>query len=431
MTNRRKDGSTYVEDQTITPVRSSSGAISHFVAVKRDLTERRRLEAQFLQAQKMEVVGRLAGGVAHDFNNLLTVINGNAELALTSIDEHHPVAADLKQIREAGVRAASLTRQLLAFSRKQIAKREPVDLGNLLAGFRGMLQRLIGEDIKLHVSGNAEGTQVLADASQMEQIVLNLAVNSRDAMPVGGDLWIDVRPVELDDAFVADHVGATRGPHVMLAVKDTGEGMSREVLARVFEPFFTTKAAGTGTGLGLATVYAIVEQSGGTVWITSEHGHGTTVRIYLPRVAEPAVSTGAIATLTGGTETVMLVEDEDRVREVAVRILESVGYKVLAASDASNALELLEQTEDGIDILITDVVLRGVGGRELADRAMAKRPKLAVLFSSGYTDDIVLAHGVRNNVAAFIAKPYTPLTLCNKVREVLTRTKVVPRRSAG
>jgi two-component system cell cycle sensor histidine kinase/response regulator CckA len=423
MTNRRKDGTTYVEDQTITPVKGPSGAIGHFIAVKRDLTEKRRLEAQFLQAQKMEVVGRLAGGVAHDFNNLLTVINGNAEFALMDLDERLPIAADLRQILEAGGRAASLTRQLLAFSRKQTTKKEPVDLGGLLAGLRGILQRLIGEDIELSIAGDAGTTGILADASQIEQVILNLAVNSRDAMPGGGQLSIAAVAVELDEEFADRHAGAAPGPHVMLVVKDTGQGMSQEVMARIFEPFFTTKESGKGTGLGLATVYAIVQQSGGTIWATSEPGEGTTFRVYLPRVAARVVVTAPAGAITGGGETVLLVEDEDAVREVGVRILESAGYKVLSASDAAVALERLKH-QAHIDVLVTDVVLRGVGGRELADRALALHPNLAVLFTSGYTNDVVSAHGVASHSATFIAKPYTPIALSNKVREILTGAKV-------
>jgi CheY-like chemotaxis protein len=370
----------------------------------------------------MEVVGRLAGGVAHDFNNLLTVINGCAELALTDLGESDPARADLLQIRDSGRRAAALTRQLLAFSRKQIARRETIDLGQLIADFHGILQRLIGEDVALQIVRQPGTTCVLGDPSQLEQVILNLAVNSRDAMPAGGSLWLEVSRVELDDDFAAAHVGAQAGPHVKLAVRDTGSGMSPEVLSRVFEPFFTTKDAGKGTGLGLATTYAIVEQSGGTIWVTTEIGVGTTFQIYLPRV-EPSelVQGDATAPIPGGGETVLLVEDEEAVRNLSARVLEAAGYKVVTASDASEAMAAIESPGTVIDIVVTDVVLRGEGGRELVERAIKARPRLAVLFTSGYTSDVVLAHGVRDNTTAFIGKPYTPRALSNRIREVLTQ----------
>ncbi len=293
MLNRRKDGTVYNEDQSITPV-LLDGSITHFVAIKRDLTDRRNLEGQFLQAQKMEVVGRLAGGVAHDFNNLLTVINGTAELALADLPSAHPLRRDFQSILDAGNRATGLTRQLLAFSRKQIAHRTRLAVGPVLTGFRSMLQRLIGEDIKLEVVADSAGS-VLADQSQLEQVILNLAVNARDAMPRGGSLYLEAANVELDEQFALRHRGVQPGPHVRLTVRDSGQGISESVMKRIFEPFFTTKEAGKGTGLGLATVYAIVAQSKGTIWVESEINRGTTFTIYLPRIDDAAVVEAPIA----------------------------------------------------------------------------------------------------------------------------------------
>ncbi len=430
LTNRRKDGTTYVEDQTITPV-INGGEITHFVALKRDLSQTRLLEAQFLQAQKMEVVGRLAGGIAHDFNNLLTVINGTAELALMDLAPQHPVRADFERIKESGDRAASLTRQLLAFSRRQITRREPVDLGLLLNNFRGMLQRLIGEDIRLVVTADPRLATVPADPSQIEQVVLNLAVNARDAMPRGGRLTLEACNVHLDDAFAATHNGVKAGPHVMLAVTDTGTGIDTETMQRLFEPFFTTKETGKGTGLGLATVYGIVHQSGGTVWVESAVGLGTTFRVYLPSAGAPGVEAAAAAdipALAPGQETLLLVEDEDAVRDLATRILQSAGYTVLAARDSASAFERLRSGGADVELIITDVVLPGMSGRELAERALELCPGVPVLYTSGHTDDRVLAYGVGQNLVHFIAKPYTVSALTNKIRDVLTQSRAGGRK---
>jgi two-component system, cell cycle sensor histidine kinase and response regulator CckA len=419
--NRRKDGSTYLEEQTITPV-TTGGTISHFVAIKRDLTDQRRLEGQFLQAQKMEVVGRLAGGIAHDFNNLLTVINGTAELALMDLSPTHPLREDFEHIQESGNRAASLTRQLLSFSRKQIATRTVLDVGAALTEFRNMLQRLIGEDIRLNVNATNGTGCVMADRSQFEQIILNLAVNARDAMPRGGVLNIGARTVDLDADFAATHQGVKPGPHVTITVSDNGTGIAPETIAKLFEPFFTTKEAGKGTGLGLATVYAIVEQSGGTIWVDSELGLGTTFTLYLPHVScAPDTAARGPDPVVSGSGTLLVVEDDEAVRAVAVRILRSGGYRVLAAGDALAAMKALEDHGGVIDLIVTDVVLPGLGGRDLANQVEHLRPGVPVLFTSGYTDDTILAHGVRENTVHFIPKPYTVAALANKVREVLAR----------
>jgi len=387
LVNRRKDGTTYLEDQSITPVMAPGGGITHFVAIKRDLTERRNLEGQFLQAQKMEVVGRLAGGIAHDFNNLLTVINGSAELALADLAANHPLRIDFERIQESGKRAAALTRQLLSFSRKQTVVRGPVVIGRVLTDFRGMLQRLIGEDIHLDVRAGT-GATVLADQGQLEQVILNLAVNARDAMPRGGSLRLGVHDVDLDTDFAAHHAGVEPGPYVRLAVTDTGEGMDADTVTRIFEPFFTTKEAGKGTGLGLATVYAIVEQAGGTIWVESELGKGTTFTIYLPRVTDGEVTPEpAVERAITGTETIIVVEGDESVRELTSHIIRSAGYEVFAARDAAAALKLLEEQKDSIDLIVdrrraanppppSGVVHVGLHGRHRSRRRRARSTSL-------------------------------------------------------
>jgi two-component system cell cycle sensor histidine kinase/response regulator CckA len=417
--NRRKNGEIYLEDQTITPV-TSGGRITHFVAIKRDLTERRTLEGQFHQAQKMEIVGRLAGGVAHDFNNLLTVINGTAELALMDLPVGHPLRKDLEDIHECGLRAAGLTRQLLTFSRKEIVNRAPLVMADVLLGFRRMLQRLIGEDISLEVRADDSAGAVLADQGQMEQVVLNLAVNARDAMPRGGRLSIEASAVDLDEDFARTHVNVRSGPHVRLVVRDTGVGMSSEVLSRIFEPFFTTKEPGKGTGLGLATVYAIVAQSGGTIWVSSTVGEGSAFTIYLPRIAASASGqTPAPGRPSAGRGTILIVEDDEAVRQMTATILEHSGYVIVSAGHAMDGLQALALHPAPVDLIVTDVVLPGMGGHELASHASAIVPDIPVLFTSGHAADLVLAHGVREGLTHFLAKPYTPHLLTAKVGEML------------
>lgn len=417
--NRRKDGSTYLEEQTITPV-TTGGSITHFVAIKRDLTDQRRLEGQFLQAQKMEVVGRLAGGIAHDFNNLLTVINGTAELALMDLSPTHPLREDFEHIQESGNRAASLTRQLLSFSRKQIATRTVLDVGAALSEFRNMLQRLIGEGVRLDVSALDDTGCVRADRSQFEQIILNLAVNARDAMRGGGRLTIETRPTE----FTAEKSEGTDecppGRYVQLSVSDTGCGMSPEVKARIFEPFFTTKEPGQGTGLGLATVYGIVKQSGGRIVVYSEVGVGSAFHIYLPAVtAAQTPLPGGDEAVRGGGETLLLVEDEDAVRALARQSLEKRGYKVLEAGNGREALALAESYEGPLHLLVTDVVMPQMSGRQLVEEIVPRRPELKVLLMSGYTEDAVVRHGIADARANYLQKPFTLSTLARKIREVL------------
>ena len=421
MTNRRKDGSHYPEELTITPVPNAHGEITHFIAVKTDLTEENRLKAQFLQSQKMEGVGQLAGGIAHDFNNLLTVINGAAAFAATDLKEDNPLQEDLRMIQQAGEQAAALTRQLLAFSRRQIMTLEVVDLNALVANLQSMLQRLIGEDIELVVVPAQGLGSVRADRAQVEQVVLNLAINARDAMPRGGTLTIETRDVELDEAHAARHATVEPGPHVMLTVSDTGVGMDETTRLRIFEPFFTTKEMGRGTGLGLSTVYGIVKQSRGSIWVYSEPGKGTSFKVYFPRIEAaarkdwPARSPAPVR----GTGTILVVEDDAAILRLAHRILGAAGYTVLTARNGGEALLLLERHVGPVDLMLTDVVMPEMGGPELAERLARSHPEMKVLFSSGYTDDTVLRHGVLASTAHFIAKPYSPAGLTHRVREVL------------
>ena len=420
--NRRKDGKVYNEELNIAPVRNARGEITHFIATKQDVTERKRLENQFRQAQKMEAVGRLAGGVAHDFNNLLTIINGYSEMVLERLDSSDPTRGQLEEIRKAGERAGSLTRQLLAFSRQQMLAPRVLDLNTLVTDVEKMLRRLIGEDIDLAIVRDPGLGQVKADSGQIEQILLNLAVNARDAMPEGGKLVIETANVELDEAYADQHGLVPPGSYVLLAVNDTGIGMNAETQAHIFEPFFTTKEQGKGTGLGLATVYGIVKQSAGFIWVYSELGRGTTFKIYLPRIDEPGESVPASEARghsVGGAETILLVEDEGALRALAARILQALGYRVLESDSPEDALRIGEQHQEPIHLLLTDVVMPRISGRKIAESLAFLRPALKVLYMSGYTDDAVFRNGVLEPGATFIQKPFTPAALARKVREVL------------
>ena len=418
MTNRRKDGTLHLEEQTITPVRNAAGAITHFVGVKRDLTEQKRLEQQFLQAQKMEVIGRLAGGVAHDFNNLLTIINGTCELALMELPIGHPMRAEFEEIQGAGDRAARLTKQLLAFSRKQVLAPAVVNVGTHITQSAKMLRRLIGEDIQLVLDAPEDAQlNVFADPSQLEQVMLNLAVNARDAMPNGGTLTISTAAETLTPEFAALHEVAA-GPFVRLSVTDTGIGMTPDVRERIFEPFFTTKASGKGTGLGLATVYGVVHQSGGTIEVVSEPGQGACFNVYFPQVIDAPDAVPVQPHLHApGSEMILLVEDEASLRDMTARMLESAGYRVMTARNGEDALELLHDYPH-IDLVITDVVMPGMSGPDLADRLATTRPGLKVLFVSGYPDD-KLGAVMTMNGANFLSKPFTVTLLTRKVRQVL------------
>ena len=423
---RREDGFS-VEDMAIATAFASHAAIA--LENSRLLHESRRAydelaqtQGQLEQAQKMDAIGRLAGGVAHDFNNLLTVILGRTDMLLHPLKAEDPMRRGIELIQRTAGRAADLTRQLLAFSRKQVLEATVLDLSAVTTDMKYMLARLIGEDIALVTTQGSELGRVKADRGQIEQVVMNLAVNARDAMPQGGHLIIETENVDLDAEYVRRHVGARPGPHVMLAVSDSGVGIPREIQRHIFEPFFTTKEQGKGTGLGLATVYGIVKQSGGYIECDSEPGRGTAFRIYLPRVdvAAPAVERSARPVeAAGGTETILLVEDEEGVRELARDILRASGYTVIEARNGAEALLLSERHQGPLDLLLTDVVMPRMSGRELAERLAPLRPDLSVLYMSGYTDDAVIRHGVLGAGTAFLQKPFTPGALIARVRETL------------
>ena len=421
--NQRKDGSLFTEQMNIAPVRDGSGKVTHFIATKQDVTAHRILEEHVRQAAKMEAIGRLAGGVAHDFNNLLTIINGYSELLLEKFGADGAASTYLTEVRNAGERAASLTRQLLAFSRRQVLAPQVLDLNIVVANLEKMLRRLIGEDVKLHTVLDPSLGSVKADPGQIEQVIMNLAVNARDAMPSGGNLTLETSNVELDEAYARSHVTVKPGPHVMLAVSDTGVGMSAETKGHIFEPFFTTKEEGKGTGLGLATVYGIVKQSGGSVWVYSELGQGTVFKVYLPTVSEdPAVEAANMdVDVVSGTETILVVEDQEGVRSLIRQALESVGYKVLETDDPDSTLATCANHDGPIHLLLTDVVMPGLSGPLVAAKVSSLRPNIKVLYMSGYTDDAVVHYGVLSHDTPFIQKPFSPAALRKKIREVLGR----------
>ena len=394
-----------------------------FSKIARDITEQKSLEAQLRQSQKMEGVGQLAGGIAHDFNNLLTVINSYSAMVLGELDFSNPFARNgIEQIKEAGHRAASLTRQLLMFSRQQVLEPKVLDLNEVVSNIGKLLRRLIGEDITQVLCLHPALGRVRIDPGQMEQIIMNLAVNARDAMPGGGQLTIETKNVELDNTYARTHALVQPGPYVMLAVSDTGCGMDADTQARIFEPFFTTKGLGSGTGLGLATVDGIVKQSGGNVCVYSELGKGTTFKIYFPRVEQTAElpDPGAAAVeLLRGSETVLLVEDDEMVRALAQAILERYGYHVLAARNVNDALHFAQEGSEQIRLLLTDTIMPGMNGPDLARRVQSIRPEIKVLFMSGYTDKVISCTAALDSGTAFLQKPFTPQTLTRKVHEVL------------
>ena len=418
--HRKKDGT--IIDVEITAHELTFYGRPAQMVLAYDVTERRVLEEQLRQSQKMEAVGQLAGGVAHDFNNLLTVITGYSDLTLRRLDHESPFRSSLEEIKKAGERAASLTRQLLAFSRKQVLQPKVLQLNAIVADVDKMLRRLIGEDIDPLTLLEPSLGQIKADPGQIEQVILNLAVNARDAMPQGGKLTIETRNVYLDNQYARRHTAIQPGNYVMLAVSDTGCGIDAETQVRMFEPFFTTKEQGKGTGLGLSTVYGIVRQSGGHLWVYSEVGKGTTFKIYLPRVDEVTemdVARDSLTELPQGRETVLLTEDEEQVRQMIRMILEMSGYRVLEAASGEEALTLYKQHEGQIDLIMTDVVMPGMSGRELAESLEVLHPGIKVLYISGYTDDAIVRHGLLDQEIAFLQKPFTPDALMRKVREVL------------
>ncbi|HMJ50620.1 MAG TPA: PAS domain S-box protein [Polyangiaceae bacterium] len=429
---RRKDGSLVAVSISLAPILDASGKVVGASKTARDLTAERgaeealrRTEGQLRQAQKMEAVGRLAGGVAHDFNNVLSVILSYAEMLLAEMKPGESMRDDVEEIGKAGKRAADLTQQLLMFSRQQVLAPKVLDLNDVLTSMDKMLQRILGADVDL-VSRPAQPLgRVLVDPSNIEQVIMNLVVNARDAMPTGGKLTMETDNVVLDELYAREHLGVKAGPHVMLAVSDTGTGIDRATMTRIFEPFFTTKEAGKGTGLGLSTVFGIVQQNGGSIWVYSELGKGTTFKVYLPRVDRAVDVVRPVLALTTlrGSETILLVEDDDQVRTVARGILGKCGYQVVEARNAGEALLHSEKHQGVIDLLLTDVVMPQMSGPELANRLASARPDMKVLCMSGYTDDSIVRHGVLEARVAYLQKPITPEALTRKVREVLESPK--------
>jgi PAS domain S-box-containing protein len=403
-----------------------AGAIANaqlFTERLRAEEEKAALQEQLRQSQKMEAIGCLAGGVAHDFNNLLTIIKGNTQLSLMDLKENDPLRGDLEEVMRASDRASDLIHQLLAFSRRQMMEIKVVDLNTLLKNLEKMLGRVIGEDIEL-VTILAENLRsIKVDPGQMEQVIMNLAVNARDAMPDGGKLTIETANVELDEEYAHKHIAVKPGRYVMLSVSDTGVGMSPEIKERVFDPFFTTKEKGKGTGLGLSTVYGIVKQSEGNIWVYSEPGQGTTLKIYLPQIDEPVdeLKEEVVKEIARGNETILVVEDDETVRKLAVRILKKQGYRVLEASEGGTALLLGEEFKDPIHLILTDVVMPKMSGRQLVERLKEIHPEMKALYMSGYTDNAVLHHGVLEKGTNFIQKPFTVENLTRKVRGVLDK----------
>jgi two-component system, cell cycle sensor histidine kinase and response regulator CckA len=432
-TYRRKDGTTlpvFIEDRLL---RDKSGQVIGMRSAVEDITERRQTqealrksEEQLRQWQKVEAIGRLAGGVAHDFNNLLMTIKGCSELLLNAFDRRDPRRDEVEEILKAADRATSLTRQLLAFGRRQVLQPQLLDLNSIVMNMDKMLRRLIGEDVQLITSLDPELWPVKVDPGMIEQVVMNLAVNSRDALPNGGKLTIETSNVVHDDEYASAHISVKPGHYVMLAVSDNGSGMDKEVQSHLFEPFFTTKEKGRGSGLGLSTVYGIIKQSGGNIWAYSEPGQGTTFKIYLPRVEKTAKvykPKARPSTAPGGTETILLVEDEEAVRTMVSRILQNKGYTVLEARHGLEAIDICERYQESIHLMVTDVIMPQMSGRELAERLAPVLPDMKVLYMSGYPDNTIVQHGVLEAGTAFLQKPFTLNALELKVREVLDASR--------
>jgi PAS domain S-box-containing protein len=426
--NYRKDGKEFDMEWQIAPLRNAEGKITHFVAIQRDITERKRLAAQLFQSQKLETVGKLAGGFAHEFNSILTAIIGQSELLLGDLPPGSPLIQNASEISIASHRAAKLTRQLLAYGRKQFLQTEILDLNRVIAGMEGMFQNLAGGDVAVQLVPAADLHLVKADAGQIEQVIMNMIINARDAMPNGGRLTFETANVTLDQDSVGRYPELKPGDYVMLAITDTGTGMNDQVKARIFEPFFSTKGVGEGTGLGLSTCYGIIKQSGGHISVYSEPGRGTTFKIYLPQAEVPAkISLPQLDApeLPRGTETILLVEDDPALREMAATLLRRLGYTVFAAANGVEALSLKHERRTGhIDLLFTDVVMPHMSGRELADRVRALYPHTKILFTSAYTENAIVHQGVLDKGVALLQKPFTPSALARKVREVLDQPRV-------
>jgi len=421
---KRKDGSIIIVRASGRSNLGADGKVSGFEVIVEDVTERRALEERLRQAQKMEAVGRLAGGIAHDFNNLLTVIQGYSELMLQETTSTSQFSNEVMEIKKAADRAATLTSQLLAFSRQQVMVPRILDLNRIVVSLESLLKRLLGEGNTLKILTAVELGNIRADASQLEQVIMNLAVNSRDALTGNGSFTLETSNEMLDEVFAREHVGAIPGAYVTLTVTDNGQGMDAETRSRIFEPFFTTKPAGKGTGLGLATVYGIVKQSEGYIHVCSEVGQGTSIRIYFPRVnenVENTVSDVAEAPPRKGNETVFVVEDEDGVRAIVQSVLSRNGYYVLTASDAQSAKDQFESHAGPIHLLLTDIALKHINGRQLSQQFRALRPELRVVLMSGYTDDAVVHQGLLNQDTDFLQKPFNSHDLLKIVREVLDR----------
>ena len=420
LSGRRKDGTEFPAEITLSPLETDEGWLVS--SAVRDITDRKRAETQLQMVQRVESLGRLAGGVAHDFNNVLSVILGYCDLLLKSDDATRSSRNQIEQIKTAATHAVELTRQLLAFGRQQVLQAKVLNLNKVLNDMSSMLQRLIGEDIDVYVSPAANLWPIKADPAQMMQVVMNLAVNSRDAMPAGGKLTIETANIVLDSDYTKRHLQVPSGEYVLLAITDTGTGMDEKTKVRIFDPFFTTKEMGKGTGLGLATVYGIVKQSGGFIWAYSEVGQGTSFKIYFPRV-HASVEEDAPAQLeskgSGGTETILVLEDNEQLRELAREFLQSSGYTVLEAGEPEAALEVAKAYPNPIDLLLTDVVLPNMSGQVVAEKMREFRPNIRVLFVSGYTDDVIVRHGILHDGVAFLQKPYTRDGLASKIRAVL------------
>jgi PAS domain S-box-containing protein len=421
--NYRKDGTEFFMEWQVAPLRNAGGKITHFVAIQHDITARKKLEAQLFQAQKMETVGKLAGGIAHEFNSILTAIIGQSELLLGDLPPENPLVKSAAEIRKAAERAAVLTRQLLAYGRKQIFQPEILNLNAVVTGMENVLLHLMGRGVEVRFNPAAGLKSVKADVGQIEQVIVNIALNATEAMPNGGRLTLETANVTLDAEYSSHFPELKAGEYVMLSMSDTGAGMSEETKARLFEPFFTTKGVGKGTGLGLATCHGIIKQSGGHIAVYSELGRGTTFKIYLPQESLETITPvppRASSDLPRGTETILLVEDDPSLREMAGALLERLGYTVLVAANGVDAMGLIHQPGRGhIDLLFTDVVMPHMSGKELADRIHALHPQTKILFTSAYTENAIVHQGVLNKGVALLQKPFTPSALAHKLRDVL------------